>query len=117
MDAVDPNTLDSLREQLGGQEEVLQRVLGLYLGELPGRMDAIRQALEQQDARALRDAAHSLRGSSVTLGANLVAQICEQLELDAEAGKLSSAPGLLERLEPAAASTEAAFRAEVERTD
>lgn len=113
--AVDKATLSSLREQLAGPDPVFERILGLYLRELPGRMTAIRSAVEQGDAQALRDAAHSLRGSSATLGATLAAELSEALESGAVAGDLAPAPELLERLEEAARLTTAAFEAELDQ--
>jgi histidine phosphotransfer protein HptB len=113
---VDAAVLSSLREQLGAEDPVYGRILGLYLRELPGRMEAIGGAVARGDADALRDAAHSLRGSSATLGATLAAGLSEQLESAARTGELASAPVLFERLEDAARRTAAVFEAEVEES-
>jgi HPt (histidine-containing phosphotransfer) domain-containing protein len=112
--AVDKATLSSLREQLGGEDPVLDRILGLYLRELPGRMAAIRSAVEQGDAEALRESAHALRGSSVTLGATLAAELSAGLEAGAVAGDLARAPELLQQLEEAARLTAAVFESEID---
>jgi HPt (histidine-containing phosphotransfer) domain-containing protein len=107
VEAVDPSTLRALRREVA--EEVIGRVLRAWLDELPPRMSAIHSAIEQADAEAMREAAHALRGSSISLGGALVAEICKQLELEARAGRLTSAPALVARLDAAAEETAAAF--------
>jgi HPt (histidine-containing phosphotransfer) domain-containing protein len=44
------------------------------------RVAAVRKAVERADDQALRKAAHSLKGSSGTLGAVLMSEICTDLE-------------------------------------
>ena len=114
MEAVDRDALDTLRESLG-DESVIERIINLYLGELEPRMEASRAAIADRDADAAREAAHSLRGSSATLGAARLAELCERLETSARQGDLGPAPGLLEQLEPAARETETVLRGQLPR--
>ena len=112
-DLIDNSTLDSLREQLSGQEEVLQRVMRIYLDELPGRLADIRAGVDSGDAQAMRDAAHSLRGSSATLGAARVAELTTELEHLGRENDLAPAPELVKQLDEAAAGTAKAFEAQL----
>ena len=53
--------------------------------------DASRSASARNDARALAEAAHSLKGSSLNLGAFALAEACQALEEDANGGPIERA--------------------------
>jgi two-component system, sensor histidine kinase and response regulator len=57
-----------------------------------------KQALAEQDADALFQSAHSLKGSAANLGANRVVDLCGQLE-GCRSGSLETAPALLASIE------------------
>jgi len=64
-------------------------------------LDVLRDALERHDAAAARTAAHRLKGTSLNVGANALAEICRAMEIKARAGEsiglTELLPGLLER--------------------
>lgn len=97
--AVDSQALVRLLEQLDGDEECLAEVTAMYLGELPGRVAAVRAAIEQGDTHAVERAAHSLKGTSGTFGAAGLAALCERVEQDARIGALRDARAILAELE------------------
>jgi two-component system, sensor histidine kinase and response regulator len=55
--------------------------------------------LEANNASAVKRVAHTLKGSSASLGARLMPPICEELEALGQSGDLVRAPDLLTRLE------------------
>ncbi len=60
--------------------EVVTELVDNFLTTAGERLATIREALEQGDGRALQTAAHSLKGSSGTLGAAGMARLCADLE-------------------------------------
>ena len=81
---LDQARLDELRSlQHPGRPSVLQRVVEAYLRETPSLIEALQQAMQQQDRHALRVNAHSLKSSSANVGASQFAEQCLQLESQA----------------------------------
>ncbi len=72
----DDNLLRQLAEQVGDTDVVIK----LFLDELDGYCDKLKAALAQNDAHALRELAHRLKGSSRNLGALRLGDACERLE-------------------------------------
>jgi CheY-like chemotaxis protein len=101
----DPQVLAGLRKmQRPGQPDITQRIVDLYLKNLPLTVAAVRAACDTGDSRALETAAHKLKGSSGTLGAKRVAELCARLETIGRAGTVDGAAVLAGELESAAAA-------------
>ncbi len=80
--ALDPRSLDDL-EALQGEdsgEDIVGELVDLYVGDAPGKIDAIAAGLAAGDADAVEHAAHALKGSSASLGAGPLAALCKRLE-------------------------------------
>ncbi len=60
--------------------DVVTELIDNFLTTARERMEAIGEALDRADGSALQTAAHSLKGSSGTLGAMGMAEICADLE-------------------------------------
>jgi two-component system, sensor histidine kinase and response regulator len=90
-------------ERLGGDEELLREVAGLFLEEYPLLMDEIRAAAAAGDSDALQRAAHSMKGSVSNFGAEGVYQAAFDLERKGRAGELDSLGPCIERLAQALA--------------
>ncbi len=63
-----------------GGRDMVAELIDLYLDEMPDRLDAVRGAIEAEDAEALRAMAHKLKGSSSNLGLPGVASSGAALE-------------------------------------
>jgi two-component system, sensor histidine kinase and response regulator len=74
-----------------------------YAGESQRYLADLRSAVEQADIERLRQAAHSLKGSSGSIGAVQVQRLCAELETFAKSGTLSGAEQLLAAIETAMA--------------
>ncbi|ALA57110.1 Hpt domain-containing protein [Nitrospira moscoviensis] len=95
------------------RSDVLAKILALYLKYSAQLADTITRAIAEKNAAALKDAAHSLKSRSATLGARRLAGLCQQLE---QAGRTASLDGLdqiLPLLTAAFADTCSAFQAEL----
>lgn len=88
-----------LRADLG--DEIAQELCGLFLKNTPELLKAMHDGLTNGDARAVGRAAHELKSTAATLGANELARACADLE--ARAAK-EPAAALAPRIDAARAS-------------
>jgi len=78
---IDMKTLESMRPlQRPGQEDVVSRVLGLYLSTAPDMMKELLQAAEKGETVEVNRVAHSLKSSSAMVGALRLSELCKRLE-------------------------------------
>jgi len=85
--AVPPIAWDELRRRLG-DDELLGEIVGLFLADLPSRLAAIKTAVDARDSKALRIAAHALKGSAANMSAAPASECASALELMAERGSV-----------------------------
>ncbi len=90
---------------------LIQQIVEMALGSLPGTVDSLRAAVAASDAGALRAAAHKLKGSSGSYGAKGLSACAKELEVVAAEGDLDAAPSLLADLEAEAARVMKALEA------
>ena len=97
---LDREVLEKIRALGGGTSSTfLVKVLNTYLQTTPALVDRMRRALDSGDAGALADAAHTLKSSSASLGAERLTSLCRRLEQAGHEGSLELAPSLFSRLE------------------
>jgi diguanylate cyclase (GGDEF)-like protein len=99
-------------ESLGGVG--LTKLLTLYFDESAGQVSELSAGIARGEARAVSQIAHKLKGGSSILGAVQVAQIASDLEATANAGDLTVAGELLDRLRGGLGETREAFRTRVD---
>jgi len=92
---------DLALDRVGGDVELLQEIVGLYLGEYPALLSQIQTAVQTGDALELYRSAHTLKGSLSALGAEAAQQCAFDLEMSGRHGQLigtSTMVGDLENL-------------------
>jgi CheY-like chemotaxis protein len=99
---IDTATLDRLLADIG-DADVFRTVVRTYLDQLPRRLTTL-AAARQQGAQAVLSAAHSLKGTSATLGASTLTERASTFESDARLGRCGS-PDALKELEQLARLT------------
>jgi len=87
--ALDPATVASLLESVGGDEEFLTELFAAFADEAPGLMDTIEAILVGDDFAGLHRAAHTLKSTSASLGALQLSEVSRALE---ESGRAGSRP-------------------------
>ena len=55
--------------RLGGDEELYQEVVSIFVEDIPNQLQALEQALGSQDVEASTRIAHSIKGASSNIGA------------------------------------------------
>jgi PAS domain S-box-containing protein len=87
--------------RVGGDVELLKEVVELFLDDYPSTFEKIKGAVARRDATALEHAAHSLKGSVSTFGANRAFEAAFTLEKQGRSGDLTDARDGLLQLEQA----------------
>lgn len=71
MSQIDQDALDNVRAlQRPGSPNILARIIAIYVDQAPESVEAILQAVAEQDFETIRTTAHSLKSSSTYVGAN-----------------------------------------------
>jgi two-component system cell cycle sensor histidine kinase/response regulator CckA len=96
-DCVDSAVLADLR-QLDASCSLLSTLITHFLEDVPNRLAALQDALQQGEAGALARVAHELNGASGNLGVRKMRQLCVELQALGKAKDLTKAGALLAQL-------------------
>ena len=78
-------------DHAGGDRELLQEVLGVFVEESPGWLRDLSSAAAKKDAQRLRIAAHTIKGAASNCGADDTAAMAAAVERLAAAGDVAGA--------------------------
>ena len=79
--------------------QLLRDLVDLFVEDCPRAVDEIRVALNRKDAKAVERGAHSLKGCTSNLAAQMASEAAFNLERLARAGDLVDAESVLKELE------------------
>ncbi len=82
---------EALLARIGGDMELLRELVGLYRADYPRLLAEIQAAVRANDADRLRRAAHTLKASAGTFGAEQVCAAAKRLEAMGRDGTLAGA--------------------------
>ena len=88
-----------LREIAGDDATFLKEVFAAYQTDTARRLVELRTALAARDAKGIKRAAHTIKGSSLNVGAETLTAYCRQLEQIAESGKLDTVNDFIARID------------------
>src|SRR5215211_7099277 len=112
--ALDLSVLESRRgPQEGGGPDKLARIVGLFIDDVPLRLEELRLAVERGEAQKVEETAHMLKGGSGYMGAVHMAEICAEIQELGASSELARAPDLLDALEAEFRHIRPALRAAV----
>jgi HPt (histidine-containing phosphotransfer) domain-containing protein len=75
-----PIDLSGLLEMLGGDEQIVASLLSKFVDELTTDLAASELSITDQDAEALRQIAHRIKGTSANLHALMLSAAARELE-------------------------------------
>ncbi|MGB4067156.1 MAG: response regulator, partial [Nitrospira sp.] len=101
--------------QKPGKEDMLAKILTLYLADSQQLVDTLHQGMAAGDATAVNQAAHSLKSRSAVLGALSLATLCQQFETLSRQGQLKEAEPFQDQLDAAFDHASQLFRAELNK--
>jgi CheY-like chemotaxis protein len=94
-----PIDLEQAMTNLGGDRELFDEVLTVFLDSVPGLLGELQEACTNTDQKRLHAAAHSLKGSASNICAEPTRRIAAQLEEVGTQDEVISASSLLSELE------------------
>ncbi|MCA9920917.1 MAG: Hpt domain-containing protein [Anaerolineales bacterium] len=81
-----------LTETLGDSAEfMIPELAEMFLEDAPSLVQMIQYALSQNDVVQVRNAAHTLKGSSASMGLHIFSKHCKEIETQAKTGNLAAA--------------------------
>ncbi|MDH4252618.1 MAG: response regulator, partial [Nitrospira sp.] len=101
--------------QKPGKEDILAKILTLYLAHSQQLVDTLHQGMNAGDATAVNQSAHSLKSRSAVLGALSLATLCQQFETLSRQGQLKEAEPLQDQLDAAFDHASQFFQAELNK--
>jgi HPt (histidine-containing phosphotransfer) domain-containing protein len=87
---LDPAVLRELQETTGDDPDFVRDLVETYLADVPLQLKGIDEAIAANDAEALVRPAHTLKSSSVTLGALRLGEASRTLEMTGRSGTLDA---------------------------
>ena len=97
--AKDVFDLSSALETVGGDKEIFVEIADLFLDGLTDSIAGIRDGIARNDANAVEQAAHSLKGSVGNFGARRSYEIAYRLEVLGKNGKLAESEDAISELQ------------------
>lgn len=111
--ALDQNALNTLRElDPDGSTGVYANIIQTYLTDAAKLMENIKAAVAANDAASLTRHAHTLKSTSMSLGATRVSAIAREMEAAAKSGATATCPLFLTALTAEHAAAVKALEAE-----
>jgi len=92
---------EELKSNCGEDEELMREVVGIFLSESPQMLEDIRQSWREKNPTALKQTAHRLKGSLMSLAAHAAARSAHALEQMGYEAKLEGADKMMAELESA----------------
>lgn len=93
-----------------GDPELLLDLIQMFLDDGPEKVRAVHEGLQTGDFDKMERAAHSLKGSSGNLGARLLQDACEKIQIATRAKRLDESRDLATELDAKFAEAEVALR-------
>ncbi|MCI0475631.1 MAG: Hpt domain-containing protein [Anaerolineales bacterium] len=98
-DPLDRSVFERLRFLRDEEHDYLSELIATYLDSAPQLLDTLHATIARGDVLATQKTAHTLKGSSASLGAATLAAHCRELEMLARAGTLAGAAEWLQKIE------------------
>lgn len=98
-DVIDSTALDQILQDAGGDADFVAEIIDDFLANTRVLLDEVAASLESGNAGGARNAAHTLKGTSGSLGARSLSAIAAEAESGSLAGNLDQLAALLPRLE------------------
>lgn len=109
---IDAATFQGLVEMTGGDLEFIDELVDTYIDDGQGQVAALREAAAARNVGELVRPAHSLKSSSLNLGALRLGELSRQLEEDARSGGVTDATDRVDAIAAAFDEAKGALLAE-----
>lgn len=103
--------LARIQETSDGDVEFEQELIEMYLEDALEHCRAIEESHSGGEAQMIRQAAHTLKGSSANIGASHIMKVAYEIEVAATQGNLDQVKELLPSMNDSLEKTTSAFQA------
>ncbi len=103
--------LGRIQETSDGDVEFEQELIEMYLEDAEEHCSAIIENHSAGDSQAIRQAAHTLKGSSANIGASHIMKVAYDIEVSATRGELEAVSSLIPAMKDSLTKTQSAFKA------
>ncbi|MBE9223084.1 response regulator [Cyanobacterium stanieri LEGE 03274] len=119
MTELDQNIIAELKDMIGEEdfEEVFQDLINSYLEDSPKLVEDLKVGVEKKDLAQIKINSHTLKSSSITLGASYLSDLCRQVEGHCQDGNMEAIGELLPLILDEYAHVEDLMEGELERLD
>lgn len=97
--AMSPLDLEDGLARAGGELEFYRELLDLLLGDVPPRIDELRNAIGAGDAGRVARTAHAIKGAAANLSAHPLREAAYKLEMKGREGRAAGLEPLVAELE------------------
>ena len=100
VEVIDTSVLQSLSQLVGNEAPmIIGELIDCYLKDADSRLADMSTAINQGDAQSLHEAAHTLKSASGNVGANGIADLCQQLEVIGRGGSIDGTKEIFTQLQ------------------
>lgn len=97
----DERVLDDFALMMGEDgPELVVELIGLFLEDTPPLLQALEKGLVEANTEAIRQAAHTLKSTSASLGAIQLSSLCLEIETLSKTGNITAAPEKIALAQP-----------------
>ncbi len=89
----------TLLNRVLGDEDLVREIIEVFLGDIPKKIIALKQALDDGDATQVQDQAHAVKGAAMNASASALRDVAFQMEQAGESGDMNKAVSLMPEIE------------------
>ncbi len=90
---------DSLNQRLGGDTMLINQIVNLFIKDIPGKIDLLKDSLTKQDFPTASFYSHTIKGSGLNIGAARMSLVADQIDRQLRSGVTDSIEVLTRSLE------------------
>ncbi|MDM8523709.1 response regulator [Desulfococcaceae bacterium HSG8] len=90
---------ENLLDRLGNDEALCREILDMFLQNMPGMIERLKTALDDNDAEQTSMEAHTIKGMSANMGACRLNETASEMETAGQEGELGKVRSLMDKLE------------------
>ncbi len=90
---------ERLTKSISGNQESVQKIISVFLRDMPKFISALKQALDKKDIHSVKQQAHEVRSTAMIIGAFPLEESALQMQRAGEASNLDNAMSLMPKID------------------
>jgi two-component system sensor histidine kinase/response regulator len=88
-----------LLDRLMGDENLASKILNEFVNDVPNKLMALKEALNNGDASSVQNHAHNLKGASANVGAIALQEAAKEIEVAVGNGSMEQTAAVISKLD------------------